>query len=265
MILLAAAAGGVDAVSYLGLQEVFTAAMTGNTVLLGLAIGQGDFMAALASGLALVGFVVGVILVALAGQSEGDDASWPVGLTFALLIEALILAAIAVSWQWLGVKVEGVALVVLITATALAMGMQSAAVSRLNVSGVSTTYVTGTLVSVSTQLSMMIRQRWCARRRADEVQSTAQSASDSASASATGRLTEATRRSHALQLNVWLAYGIGAVVAGLTQSHWPADTAAIASATKLDWPCVALGVNVLLVMLVVIGATTAHLTTRSRA
>src|SRR3546814_12139426 len=38
LVLLAIAAGCVDAVSYLGLGEVLTAAMTGNTILLGLAI-----------------------------------------------------------------------------------------------------------------------------------------------------------------------------------------------------------------------------------
>lgn len=40
LVLLSLAAGCVDAVSYLGLNHVFTANMTGNTVLLGIALGQ---------------------------------------------------------------------------------------------------------------------------------------------------------------------------------------------------------------------------------
>ena len=40
--MLTAAAGSTDAISYLGLGRVFTANMTGNLVLLGVAIGQGQ-------------------------------------------------------------------------------------------------------------------------------------------------------------------------------------------------------------------------------
>jgi len=42
LLLLACAAGAIDAISYLGLGRVFTANMTGNTVLLGLALVQAD-------------------------------------------------------------------------------------------------------------------------------------------------------------------------------------------------------------------------------
>jgi uncharacterized membrane protein YoaK (UPF0700 family) len=57
---LSLAAGCVDAVGYLGLGQVFVANMTGNTVLLGLAIGQADGRGVLHAGTALIGFVLGV-------------------------------------------------------------------------------------------------------------------------------------------------------------------------------------------------------------
>jgi uncharacterized membrane protein YoaK (UPF0700 family) len=57
---LSLAAGCVDAVGYLGLGQVFVANMTGNTVLLGLAIGQANVRGVLHAGTALVGFVLGV-------------------------------------------------------------------------------------------------------------------------------------------------------------------------------------------------------------
>ncbi len=57
LLLLTLAAGCVDAISYLGLGHVFTAMMTGNTVLLGLALGQGHILDALRSIRALLGFV----------------------------------------------------------------------------------------------------------------------------------------------------------------------------------------------------------------
>ena len=60
LLILTWAAGAVDAVSYLGLGHVFTAMMTGNTVLLGLALAQGELLAAGRSILALLGFALGV-------------------------------------------------------------------------------------------------------------------------------------------------------------------------------------------------------------
>ena len=59
MLALAFAAGYIDAISYLGLSRVFTANMTGNTVLLGIALAQLDGDAAARSGLALAGFLAG--------------------------------------------------------------------------------------------------------------------------------------------------------------------------------------------------------------
>ena len=47
ILILAWAAGSLDAIGYLGLGHVFTANMTGNAVLLGLALGQGYGVAAL--------------------------------------------------------------------------------------------------------------------------------------------------------------------------------------------------------------------------
>ena len=46
LLLLSLAAASLDAISYLGLGRVFTAMMTGNTVLLGLALAQGEVLAA---------------------------------------------------------------------------------------------------------------------------------------------------------------------------------------------------------------------------
>ena len=55
LVALTFAAGSVDAVALLRL-DVFTAVMTGNIVLLGLAVGQGAFANALRSVIALVAY-----------------------------------------------------------------------------------------------------------------------------------------------------------------------------------------------------------------
>ena len=95
LLLLTGAAGIADAISYLGLGHVFTAMMTGNTVLLGLALAQGEAYAAARSMLALFGFVAGVALGALIAGTESDDGPWPPGVTRALGLEAALLAAFA--------------------------------------------------------------------------------------------------------------------------------------------------------------------------
>jgi Protein of unknown function (DUF1275) len=59
LLLLACGGGAVDAVSYLELGRVFTANMTGNTLLLGLALVQAESPAAIRSAVALAGFLVG--------------------------------------------------------------------------------------------------------------------------------------------------------------------------------------------------------------
>ena len=51
----------IDGISYLGLERVFTANMTGNAVLLGLAIGQAQELQVVRSVVALMGFVYWVV------------------------------------------------------------------------------------------------------------------------------------------------------------------------------------------------------------
>lgn len=71
------AAGGTDAISYLALGHVFTAMMTGNTVLLALALGQGEIGAVLRSLLALGGFMLRATVGALILQRDDGRAEWP--------------------------------------------------------------------------------------------------------------------------------------------------------------------------------------------
>ena len=64
----------MDALSYLALGRVFTANMTGNTVLLGVALVQGEADAAGRAGLALGGFLAGGAIgawIAYLGAREG--------------------------------------------------------------------------------------------------------------------------------------------------------------------------------------------------
>ena len=92
LIGLGCTAGCVDALSYLKLGHVFTANMTGNTVLLGIAIGQLHRLAALRAALALLGFGVGVAIATLMDKNIGSGYRvWPLPVTLILALECALL------------------------------------------------------------------------------------------------------------------------------------------------------------------------------
>lgn len=143
LLALAAAAGCIDAASFLGLDQVFTANQTGNTVLLGIALGEGDGHAIARTAVSVAAFVAGVMLAAvvLRGLTRG----WHGRVAVVLVAEALAMALAAALWDPLGT-------VALIAILAAAMGAQSAAASQVGVPGITTTFITGTLTRFATQL-----------------------------------------------------------------------------------------------------------------
>jgi uncharacterized membrane protein YoaK (UPF0700 family) len=202
LILLAAGAGCVDAVSYLGLHQVLTGAMTGNTVLLGIAIGQARAPAALGSLTALAGFVSGAI-VGGAMTEPRRNIDRLASVTYAIATELIVLIGFAISWYFAGPDpgTETIALYGLIAAAGIAMGIQSAAVRRLDVVGVSTSYVTGMLTDFG--LRVAARFRTPGFRQKGQIGS------------------RRPARTPKLQALVWLAYGAGAVVGSWTSSTMP--------------------------------------------
>jgi len=154
LLALTLAAGSVDAISYLALGNVFTAMMTGNTVLLGLALAQGEVLAALRSILALIGFAIGVFVGAIIVERESKPLEWPAAVTGALALETVTLGIYAAAFYLTG---GAGAIYLLIILLAFAMGIQSAAVRRLGVPAIATTYITGTLTSLMADLLGWLR------------------------------------------------------------------------------------------------------------
>jgi uncharacterized membrane protein YoaK (UPF0700 family) len=130
LIALAFASGAADAVSYLGLGHVFVANMTGNTVLLGIALATGRGADGLRSGLSLAGFCVGVAIGTVLVRRR--DVGAP------LTLEVLVLAGLLGGWLAHGSHYA------LIPVAAGAMGLQSAAIAASGAE-VATTYITGTI------------------------------------------------------------------------------------------------------------------------
>jgi len=148
--LLALTSGAVDATSFLVLGQVFSSVMTGNLILLGVAASNHDATQAIHAGVAIAAYGAGVLagapMAARGSGASGQGRIWPPAVTLTLALELCLLVAFAVGWELSPASHhggEGLALLILLAA---AMGMQSAAVSRLG--KMSSTYMTGTLTGV---------------------------------------------------------------------------------------------------------------------
>ena len=150
LVLLTAASGAVDAISFLGLGQVFTAVMTGNMVFLGLAIGRGAFGSAARSAASIPGYALGVALGTRLTARAGPGV-WPRVVSRALKVEFTIEVVLLAAWITAGGTPGSGVDIALIVLSAIAMGTQSAAVRILDVPSLSTTYLTGTLTWLVTQ------------------------------------------------------------------------------------------------------------------
>jgi len=166
LVALTVASGAVDAISYLGLGGIFTANMTGNMVLLALAAGSGAGSQALRAGISLVAFSAGVFVSARIMRAPDDASLWPRRITTTLAVVATLQAGVLAGWLATSGHPSGAVEGGLISLSALAMGAQGSAIRTMNVSGVSTTYLTGTLVGLVTQLAVWSGSPGEAARRA---------------------------------------------------------------------------------------------------
>jgi uncharacterized membrane protein YoaK (UPF0700 family) len=154
VIVLAVTSGATDAIGFLALGSAFTSVMTGNMVLLGVGAADRDVALLLSCTVAIVSFVVGAAIGArVAGAAQAGDPVWPRAVSRALWIEVALLAAFAAAWWSLGSSPEASWLLPMLGLNAGALGLQSSAIQRFGVSGLSTTYLTGTLTTIVIRLS----------------------------------------------------------------------------------------------------------------
>jgi uncharacterized membrane protein YoaK (UPF0700 family) len=142
LALLASTAGSMDAIAFLTLGNVFTSAMSGNTVLFGLALGQGRMSAASYALVAFVGYVVGVASAALPLRAPARH------IERTLMVEILFLAAFALFWTVRGGPTTPIEIYALITLSAIAMGLQGAVGRAVGIPGVPTIVITSTLTAI---------------------------------------------------------------------------------------------------------------------
>jgi len=202
LILLASVAGSVDVMSYYRLDHVFTANMTGNTILLGLSIGQGRLSNSIHSLVALAGFFTGALIGALI--VENTKKAWSYYINLSLSIECFIIFILALIWFEESNPLHNTILYISILLSAVAMGMQSATVRHLNIPGVVTTFITGTITSIGMSAVKGFRNGF------------KKSLKDGSS-----RLLVIKSMEHRIELQilVFLAYGLTAVLTGWIEYH----------------------------------------------
>jgi uncharacterized membrane protein YoaK (UPF0700 family) len=146
MLALTFSTGVIDAVGYLGLDRVFTGNMTGNVVILGMALTGADGLPIAGPVIALVLFMLGA---AIAGRTlRSVAAGWPGRSTVLFAVVSVVLAAAAVSLLIVADPGEPAQLGVT-GALGLAMGMQAGAARHIGVKDVTTVVVTSTIVGLA--------------------------------------------------------------------------------------------------------------------
>lgn len=149
VVLLTAVTGAVDAIGFTRLGGVFTSVMTGNMVLLGVSAGKSDVSLGIHTGVAFVCFISGSLVGArVAGHATKDQDFWPRPILTALALELAVLTVFAIWWESVGAVPTGSSEYAMLGINAVALGIQSAAVLRFGISGLSTTYLTGTLTQL---------------------------------------------------------------------------------------------------------------------
>lgn len=147
--------GFVDAVSYLGLGHVFTANMTGNVVLLGLALAGAPRLSIARPLTSLIAFLLGGVVGGRLGLALSTAARGRYVVT-AAAFEALLLCAAALACARPDITAENsvVRLYIVIVLIAVAMGLRTVTVRRLAVADITTTVVTSVLAGLAADSSL---------------------------------------------------------------------------------------------------------------
>jgi uncharacterized membrane protein YoaK (UPF0700 family) len=202
ILLLTTATGALDAVSYLGLDRVFTGNMTGNVLFIGFGLAGVDQIPVLNNVIALLSFLVGAGLGALATRRRGGVTALPLTSVWVLAANAAIVWA--VSGTWLACDHIGeIGALATTGLLAMALGAQASAVSGIGIREYSTVVVTMTLVAFASESRLSGGTGTAQRRRA----------------------------------GVLLAMGVGAVVGALLWKFWGSPAALILAAVTMTFGC----------------------------
>ena len=176
--MLTIGSAATDIMAFTRLGNVFASVMTSNIVFLGLAAARHSGTLAVHAAVSFAGYAAGVFagsrlarhparsgVAGASGAAGAADGPWTPWVTAALAVEAAVLVGFTIGWEVTGTHPTGGPQLLLIALATLAMGLQSAVVVALNISGVGTTYLTGTLTSLIDSLASPGAERGTAERR----------------------------------------------------------------------------------------------------
>lgn len=164
LVALSFSTGTYEAICFLTFGKVFTAAQTGNLVLLGIAVGgtrQPAGPNAVTVLISLAAFAAGAalampILKASEGDQEKEDdnvfPAWPRRVSITLAVALILQASFFAVWIT-AASPAGLAYI-LIALSAFAMGLQMNAIRALHVPSISTTAFTATYISLISGLAI---------------------------------------------------------------------------------------------------------------
>ncbi|MFE2052761.1 YoaK family protein [Streptomyces sp. NPDC059459] len=154
--LLTFSAGAVNALGFLALGGVFTSVVTANSALVGIGLGHADAAPAVLAGLAVLGYVVG----AASGGWAATVAQRRAAVADFLLLELLLLWAVAAWWLRLDGHPGGWVRTTLLALLSAAMGCQNAGVLTALGARAPTAYLTGLLTHAVADAVTGGRLRW---------------------------------------------------------------------------------------------------------
>jgi uncharacterized membrane protein YoaK (UPF0700 family) len=147
MLVLTFSTGVIDAVGYLGLDRVFTGNMTGNVVILGMALLGADKLPVMGPCIALAGFILGAAITGRVLKPVG--AGWSRRTTALLTAVGVTMTGVAGALFAHAPRPDDPITMTVTGVLALAMGVQAATARHLAVKDVTTVVVTSTLTGLA--------------------------------------------------------------------------------------------------------------------
>lgn len=154
LLIFTASTGAIDAVSYLGLDRVFTGNMTGNVLFIGFGLVGMQGLNILNNFLAILAFMLGALLASRAVRGRGGNGQ-PVLARNAVTIMAtasIVMFLLAAIWMYVP-SIGSVFAVVITVILSMAAGAQASAVKPLGID-ITTVVLTMTMVRLAGDSSL---------------------------------------------------------------------------------------------------------------
>jgi uncharacterized membrane protein YoaK (UPF0700 family) len=145
--------GSLDAVSWVGLEKVYSAFQTGNLVVLGLGVAGAPGPPVARATVSLVAFAVGAFVAGRLLRGQNDGQLWPRRVTEIEAAVSILLIGFLVYWVVVGADPSDSSAYALIGLGGLAAGLQTGAVFSLAIRAVFTTAATATVAAIMTDLA----------------------------------------------------------------------------------------------------------------